>query len=98
MMRYHNVAPTRAGMICRVLVPMARVWKNSSVMMGMALSSEVSLTMAMVSLPVGGTMTRIACGRTMRRMASPLLMPRALAASACPVSTDWMPARAISAM
>ena len=37
-------------------------------MTGRAMSSEVSLTMAMVSLPVGGTMTRIACGSTMRRI------------------------------
>ena len=53
-------------------------------MTGMADRSEVSLTIAIVSLPVGGTMTRIACGRTIRRMACPLLMPRAWAASAWP--------------
>ena len=67
-------------------------------MTGIAESSEVSLTIAIVSLPVGGTMTRIACGRTMRRIALPRLMPRAAAASAWPLSTDRMPARAISAM
>ena len=67
-------------------------------MTGMAISSEVSLTMAMVSLPVGGTITRIACGSTTRRIALPLLIPSAQAASRCPSSTDRMPARAISAM
>ncbi len=52
----------------------------------------------MVSLPVGGTMTRMAGGRTMRRIVLPELMPSACAASVWPRSTDWMPARAISAM
>lgn len=67
-------------------------------MTGIAESSEVSFTMAMVSLPVGGTMTRIAWGSTIRRMAWPRFMPSAAAASAWPRSTDRMPARAISAM
>ena len=65
---------------------------------GTAMSSEVSLSMAMVSLPVGGTMTRMACGSTTRRIVLRRLMPSACAASAWPVSTDRMPARAISAM
>ena len=55
--------------------PIEDSWKNSSVVTGMAISSEVSLTIAMVSLPVGGTMTRMACGSTTRRIALPLLMP-----------------------
>ena len=33
--------------------------------------------MAIVSLPVGGTITRIACGSTIRRIAWPRLMPSA---------------------
>jgi len=77
---------------------MARSWKNSSVPSGSAISSEVSLTIAMASLPVGGTMTRMAWGRTMRRIALPRLMPRAWAASSWPRSTLRIPARAISAM
>src|SRR6476620_4509763 len=40
-------------------------------MTGIAESSEVSLTMAIVSLPVGGRMTRIACGSTTRRLGLP---------------------------
>ena len=39
--------------------------------------SEVSFSMVMVSLPVGGTITRIACGSTMRRSVLPRLMPSA---------------------
>ena len=54
--------------------------------------------MAIVSLPVGGTMTRMAWGSTTRRIVLPRLMPSACAASAWPLSTDRMPARAISAM
>ncbi|GMA18627.1 hypothetical protein GCM10025862_06480 [Arsenicicoccus piscis] len=65
---------------------------------GMAVSSEVSLTIARVSLPVGGTMTRMACGSTTRIIVRLGGMPRACAASVWPRSTDRMPARAISAM
>ena len=60
---------------------MACSWKKSSVVTGMAMSSEVSFSMAMVSLPVGGTMTRMAWGSTTRRMALPRLIPSAWAAS-----------------
>ncbi len=54
--------------------------------------------MLMNSLPVGGMMTRIACGRTTRRSVLPCVMPRACDASVWPSSTDWMPARTISDM
>ena len=53
---------------------------------------------ARVSLPVGGTMTRMACGSTIRRIVLPGPIPNAWAASAWPRSTERMPARAISAM
>ena len=52
----------------------------------------------MVSLPVGGTITRIAWGRTIRRITRGRLIPRAWAASVWPWSTEMMPARTISAM
>ena len=65
---------------------------------GTKATSEVSLSIAMVSLPVGGMITRIACGSTIRRRIWPRLRPSACAASVCPGSTDWMPARTISAM
>ena len=36
----------------------------------MTATREVVLSMEMVSLPMGGMITRIACGRTIRRMVS----------------------------
>lgn len=64
----------------------------------MTLTREVVFSIEMVSLPVGGMITRMACGRTIRRMVAKRLMPSAWAASDCPSSTDWMPPRTISAM
>src|SRR5947199_20405 len=52
----------------------------------------------MVSLPVGGMITRIACGSTMRRIVWRRVMPSACAASVWPSSTEMIPARTISAM
>ena len=46
----------------------------------------------------GGMITRSAWGRMTRRRIMPELKPAALAASVWPLSTDWMPARTISAM
>ena len=85
-------------MIWNVRLPIARSWKFSSLVTGTAISSEVSFSIAIVSLPVGGMMTRIACGSTIRRIVFVRLIPSALAASVCPGSTDWIPARTISAM
>ena len=78
--------------------PIAWSWKNSSLVTGTKATSEVSLSIAIVSLPVGGTITRIAWGRTIRRRVVPRAMPRAWAASCWPGSTAFMPARTISAM
>lgn len=63
-----------------------------------ATTSDDVLSMLMNSLPVGGTITRMACGRTTRRMVCVRVMPSACEASVWPSSTDWMPARTISAM
>ncbi len=49
-------------------------------------------------MPVGGTITRIACGSTIRCMNCRRVMPRAWAASVWPSSTEMIPARTISAM
>ena len=49
--------------------------------------------MLIVSLPNVGTMTRIACGSTTRRMVSVDDMPSESAASVWPASTEMMPAR-----
>ena len=54
--------------------------------------------MEIVSLPVGGMITRMACGSTIRRSVWPRDMPSAPAASVCPWSTDCRPPRTISAM
>ncbi len=54
--------------------------------------------MEIVSLPVGGMITRIAWGRTTRRITCGRPMPRAWAASVWPCSTEMIPARTISAM
>src|SRR5581483_1215610 len=64
----------------------------------MAEASEVVFSIEMNSLPVGGTMTRMAWGSTMRRIVSNGVMPRAWAASTWPGSTERIPARTISAM
>ena len=61
-------------------------------------SNAVSFIIAMNSLPVGGMMTRIACGSTTRRIFWRYVMPSASAASDWPCETDWMPARKISVM
>src|ERR1700694_2258575 len=54
--------------------------------------------MLMNSLPVGGMMTRIACGNTVRRIVIVHDMPSAVDASDWPSGTELMPARMISAM
>ena len=51
-----------------------------------------------VSLPVGGMITRIACGSTIRRSVCSRDMPSDWAASVWPSSTEMIPARTISAM
>ena len=59
---------------------------------------EVVFNIEMVSLPVGGMITRIAWGSTTLRMIFSRRMPRACAASFWPSSTDRIPARTISDM
>ncbi len=54
--------------------------------------------MLLNSLPRGGTMIRAACGRTMRRMPIPNVMPSDFAASIWPASIEMIPARTISDM
>lgn len=96
--RYQMHAATSMGKTRNVRLPIACSWKNSSLVTGTKATSAVSLSIAIVSLPVGGMMTRIACGSTMRRNVSSRLIPSACAASVWPGSMDWMPARTISAM
>ncbi|MNV89619.1 hypothetical protein D3C71_1839290 [compost metagenome] len=62
------------------------------------LTSVVFLSITLNSLPSGGTMTRNAWGRTMRRISLAKVMPSERPASYWPLSTAPMPARMISAM
>ena len=62
------------------------------------LASEVFFSIEITSLPVGGMITRIACGSTIRRIVWIRDMPSDCAASDCPSATEMMPARTISAM
>ena len=64
----------------------------------MTTSSEVVLSMLLNSLPNGGTITRAACGSTMRRMVCRTSCPAIVAASIWPGSIEMMPARTISVM
>ena len=45
------------------------------------MTSDVVFSMLMTSLPVGGMITRIACGSTVRRIVIPHDMPSAVDAS-----------------
>ncbi len=86
-----------SGIGWKMRLPIWFVAYVSSSVNGIASTSDVVLSMEMVSLPVGGTMTRIACGSTMRRRILASFMPSAFAASVWPGSTDDRPARTISA-
>ena len=66
-------------------------------MKGIAETKEVVFSIEIVSLPIGGTMTRIACGKMMRRKIVPRGIPSAVAASHWPLETLSRPARIISA-
>src|SRR3954447_14847540 len=97
MARYQRLAITRVGNTWKVRLPMDDVWKKSSAY-GTALTSEVVLSIEIVSLPVGGTTTRMAWGSTILRSVCMRDIPSADAASVCPSSTDRIPARMISDM
>ena len=64
----------------------------------MKATSDVVFSIEIVSLPVGGMITRIAWGRTMRRIVCSRVIPSACAASVWPSSTEMIPARTISDM
>ncbi len=54
--------------------------------------------MLLNSLPSGGTITRAAWGKTMRRIASPAVIPSDLPPRSGPLSIASIPARMISRM
>ena len=62
------------------------------------LTSDVFLSIELNSLPSGGMTNRAACGSTTRRIDFAYVIPSDFAASACPGSTDRIPARMISDM
>ena len=66
-------------------------------MKGIAETREVVFSIEIVSLPIGGTITRIAWGRIIRRKIVPRGIPSAVAASHWPFGTLSRPARMISA-
>ena len=61
-------------------------------------AKDVVLSIDMVSLPVGGMITLMAWGMTIRRSAIKRVMPIDWAASFWPSSTEISPARTISDM
>ncbi len=61
------------------------------------MTREVVLSIEMVSLPMGGMMTRIDWGKTIRRIVSAGDMPSDAAASVWPLSTEMIPALTNSA-
>lgn len=95
--RYQMPATISSGIVLKFTAQMSWTAYRSSVTV-ITLAKDDVLSIEMVSLPVGGMITRIAWGRMIRRNVRPLLMPSACAASAWPCSTDSMQARTISAM
>ena len=78
---------------------MSRLLEYSSEVSGTATTSEVVLSIEISSLPVGGMITRIACGSTIRRIdLRRASCPARWPPRSGPVSTEVMPARTISAM
>jgi len=62
-------------------------------------TAMIAAIMLMVVAEInGGTMARIACGSSTRRIDSPPPRPSAWAASNWPLGTDWIPARTASAL
>ena len=62
------------------------------------MTNDVVFSMLMSSLPVGGIITRIACGSTVRRIVIHHDIPSAVDASVCPSGTELIPALMISAI
>ena len=94
--RYQIAATSSRGTGRNSLLPMAPLTNCSSIMNGTAITSDVVFSIEMVSFPVGGTITRMACGMTIRRSVVPRFMPSAVDASHWPLSTELSPERTIS--
>ena len=86
------------GIGLNVSAEMSRERVYRSKLYGTAVTSEVVFSIEMTSLPVGGMITRIDCGRMIRRIVWNQLIPSAVAASSWPRFTESRPARTISDM
>ena len=96
--RYQTEATIKRGIGFSVSDEMSRDLVYRSRLNGTAVTSDVVFNIEMISLPVGGMITRIACGSTTLPIVRRQFMPSAVAASTCPESTANRPARTISAM
>src|SRR5437879_4655710 len=90
--RYHRLATMRSGIVWKVREYIATTIPVSSNTEIVEANEDV-FSIEIVSLPVGGMITLMAWGRTIRRIVWSLLMPSDWAASVWPSSTDRMPAR-----
>ena len=100
MMRYRHAAtivgaryPT-LGMICEAAALISNV--SCPTVAPTRLMMDVSLSSAIISLPMAGMTFLIACGKTILTIVCVQGMPSDLPASICPLSTDKMPARMFS--
>ncbi len=83
--RYQNAATISSGTGSKVRAAISRaVMPNRSRVNGTAVTSDVVFSMLITSLPVGGMITRMACGSTVRRIARPHDMPSAVEAPTAP--------------
>src|SRR5690606_19543580 len=95
--RYHRATTTNNGIVSNVLLYITcAVYSISKIPITDA--KDVVFISVTNSLPVGGTIIRKACGSTMYQYAAILVMPRASAASNCPLSIAIMPPLNISAI
>ena len=90
--RYQAAATSSSGIGWKMTAAMSRCRPNRSSVNGTATASDVVLSWPMNSLPVGGMITRIACGSTVLRIVSNHDIPSAVEASVCPSGTELMPA------
>src|SRR4051812_511273 len=88
----YQMPATRSSGICLKLTAWISCAEYRPSGVAMTLTSAEVFSMEIVSLPVGGVMTRIACGSTMRRIVCSRVMPSDCAASVWPSSTEMMPA------
>ena len=96
--RYQVDATSSNGTGWNRPTPMSFERPYNSKLYGMAVTNDVVFSMLMNSLPVGGMMTRMAWGSTVRRMVMAHDMPSATEASVCPSGTELIPALMISTL